>query len=329
MDTIKIENLQYITIGVQGEHNAETVPIDMTSWVEEFAEKEIEGVSYYILFKPYDSTVALPVVTEWSPDEDNILRWTITLSNTYTAGVGYAEVRAIRFNSVENDGLELGIVKKSKVIPVTVGASVTGVEGGTVPAPYDDWVNLVLQTKEQLNTMFEGAVTEYQGSNSGTEIPTGAWSTTPDLTKNYMWSRIDFEWSTGSHSYFYTVSYLGLEEAGVQEINGITGSVTLTGANIQEGATAPTGSVQAKLNNHASLISAIQSNLSTVQSNLSTVQGNVSTLQGNVSTLQGNVSTLQSNVSTLQSGKLDSSKIVYSSAEPAKVAGTIWLKPKG
>lgn len=295
MDTIKIENLQYITIGVQGEHNAETVPIDMTSWVEEFAEKEIEGVSYYILFKPYDSTVALPVVTEWSPDEDNILRWTITLSNTYTAGVGYAEVRAIRFNSVENDGLELGIVKKSRVIPVTVDASVSGVEGGTVPAPYDDWVNLVLNTEQRLNQMFEGAVTTYQGSSSGTEIPTGAWSSTPDLTQNYMWSRIEFEWATGAKSYFYTVSYLGLEEAGVQSVNGLTGVAVLTGANIQEGATAPAGSVQAKLNSHTT-----------------------------------SISTIQENVSTLQSSKLDASKIVYSATEPSTPAeGMIWLKPKG
>lgn len=307
MDVVKIENLQYVTIGREGEHNAETVQIDMTSWVEEFEERGYEGITYYILFKPYDSIVALPVVTQWSPDDDNILQWEITLSNTYTAGVGYAEIRAVRFTEDENDGLELGVVKKSRVIPVTVDKSVTGVEGGTVPAPYDDWVNLVLNTKEQLNRMFREATTSYYGTNDPEfvpeDLPDSSWGSL-DLTKNYLWSRISFAWETGEYSYMYTVSYLGLSESGVQSVNGLTGVVNLNATNIRNGT-------------------------NTVAGELETLNSAVSEHDQTINTQGQTIGSHTESINSLATSKLDKSMIVYGSEPSEKITGMIWLKQKG
>lgn len=134
MDTVLINKLQYLQIGVQGENAANNIPIDMTPWVEEFP-----NANFYLLFKPYNSTSPLPMVTEYD-GETHIMTWTPTLSATATPGVGYTEVRAL---DVDN-----GVLKKSRIIPTTVENSTTGVEGGMVPMPYEDWVNLVLAARE-------------------------------------------------------------------------------------------------------------------------------------------------------------------------------------
>lgn len=143
MDTVLIDKLQYLQIGVQGENAANNIPIDMTPWVKEFP-----GAGFHLLFKPYNSLSPLPMVTEYDA-ETHILTWTPTLSATRTPGVGYTEVRAL-----DNDR---GILKKSRIIPTTVENSVTGVEGGTVPTPYEDWVNLVLGYKDGAETARNGA----------------------------------------------------------------------------------------------------------------------------------------------------------------------------
>ena len=134
MDTVLINKLQYLQIGVRGENAANSIPIDMTPWVEEFP-----NAGFHLLFKPYNALSPIPMVTEYDA-ETHILTWTATLSATITAGVGYTEIRAL-------DG-DLGLLKKSRIVPTSVENSVTGVEGGTVPLPYEDWVNLVLAYKD-------------------------------------------------------------------------------------------------------------------------------------------------------------------------------------
>jgi hypothetical protein len=140
---IKIENLQYLQIGVQGENAASSIEFDMTSWVEQFP-----GAAFHLLFKPYNSLDIFPMVTEYDADT-KILRWTPTLPATATPGVGYTEIRAMY-----DEG---GMLKKSRIVPTTVENSVSGVEGGTVPLPYEDWVNLVLSYKTAAETAARNA----------------------------------------------------------------------------------------------------------------------------------------------------------------------------
>lgn len=134
-----IEKLQYLMIGTQGENDAVEIKIDMTSWVEELRER-YPNLTFHVLFKPYNSSTYFPVVSTYDADT-HILTWTVTLSSTLTEGVGYTEIRAL-------DVPTTGLVKKSRIIPTTVESSVSGVEGGTVPAPYEDWENLVLSYKD-------------------------------------------------------------------------------------------------------------------------------------------------------------------------------------
>ena len=231
MDTVKIEDLQYLQIGVQGETGTLSVTVDMTSWVEEL-ESRYPNLCFHLLFKPYGESTALPMTTTYDATT-HILTWEITLNATFAVGQGYTEIRALNHPTT-------GLLKKSRIIPTMVESSVSGVEGGTVPSPYEDWVNTVLETKDDLNNMFEGATTMYQASDSATTVPTGSWSETPALTDDYLWSRISFEWGTGSTSYLYTVTYVGLSSAGVVSWNGKTGVVAVDADDLYVDNTAAT-----------------------------------------------------------------------------------------
>lgn len=246
MDTVKIEDLQYLLIGVQGETGALVAPIDMTSWVEEYGEK-YPNLCFHLLFKPYGESAPLPMLTTYDADT-HILTWEITLNATFSVGQGYTEIRAL--NHPDN-----GLLKKTKSIPTLVENSVSGIEGGTVPAPYEDWVNLVLATKDDLNHIFESAVTVYQNSSSGVIVPTGEWTAAPAPVKGtYLWSRIQFTWGTGSVSYLHTVSYIGQDGEGVViSVNGADGNVVLDAGdiNVDKNAVTPqtiAAALAAKLN---------------------------------------------------------------------------------
>lgn len=231
MDVVKIEDLQYLQIGVQGETGTLNVQIDMTSWVEELEDRYTD-LCFHLLFKPYGESTALPMATTYDA-ETHILTWEITLSATLVVGTGYTEIRALTHPTT-------GLLKKSRIIPTLVESSVSGIEGGTVPAPYEDWVNLVLATKDDLNQIFSGATTTYQNSDSGITVPTGAWTETPAPVKGkYLWSRIRFEWGTGSVSYLYTVGYVGQDGEGVViSVNGADGNVVLDAGDINVDKTA-------------------------------------------------------------------------------------------
>jgi len=232
MDVVKIEKLQYLQIGVQGETGALSIPIDVTSWEEELRET-FPQMGYHILFKPNGATSPI-IVLEKFDGPTNTLTWEITLPATYAAGMGYTEIRLLDHQN--------GLLKKSRVIPTTVETSVSGVEGGTVPAPYEDWVNQVLATKDELNNIFESATTTFQKSDNGTTVPSGSWSETPVIEKGkYLWCRTAFNWGIGSVSYMYSVSYIGDDTTGaVTAINGATGNVVLDAGDINVDKTAVT-----------------------------------------------------------------------------------------
>lgn len=235
----KIEELQYLVIGQQGETNANIIEIDMESWVEELAEQGYENPCCHVLFKPYNQTVPLETGS-WNPTT-GILTWEVTTAFTAIAGQGYTEIRA--FNHPDN-----GLVKKSKVIPTEVNASVSGVEGGIPPAPYDDWLNQFLQLEDRLNNALSHTTLYYAISDTATDMPSDDEfdEEMPDFSLNkgkYLWTRTDISWSTGSISKLYTVAYLAQDGSGaVNSVNGLTGSVILDGGNLYTDITAAVSS---------------------------------------------------------------------------------------
>lgn len=62
----------------------------------------------------------------------------------------------------------------------------------------------------------ESAVVEYQTSNSGTTIPTGAWTTTvPTVTQgSFLWTRTTLEFNSGSPIVWYAVAYQAIDGEG-------------------------------------------------------------------------------------------------------------------
>lgn len=303
MTVYKIDDLQYLKIGVQGENNATKIGIDVSSWVDELAE-DYPNLHFHLLFKPYGQSTALPMVTSYN-SVTKILTWEIDLNSTYIQGVGYTETRALNF---PDDGL----LKKSRVIPTLVETSVSGVEGGSVPAPYEDWVNLVLATKDELNEILSNPEVAYQNSDSGTVTPTGTWTDSPYPVKGqYMWTRITYNWSTGAQGTIYTITYIGMDGEGVvSRINGLDGNVVLDGTNVY---------VDDTVANKESVKAAVE-RLALAITTLSDESSEALTVA---------VNTLQQAINNLNTSKLDANRIVYSSTQPSNpTTGMIWLKPK-
>lgn len=233
MDVGPIEKLQYLQIGSQGENDALTVEIDMTSWVEELHDKGYENPVFHLLFRPYNQSE--PIVMDSSCDyDDGILIWTVTLLATSYSGQGSTEI--IAMNYPDN-----GLLKKSKTIPTLVESSISGVDGGVTPAPYDSWVASILALIAQLNNAFDTATTTYVLQSStdydGTP-PSSGWSETmPDISANkgkYLWTRLTINWSTGGTSHMYSVNYLNEDGSGIiDSVNGKTdANIVLYGSDI-------------------------------------------------------------------------------------------------
>ena len=129
---VKIENLNSLAIGGQGENMTTNVEIDMTSWVEEYPDAYL-----HILFQPYNANVPSPMVSSYDA-LTKILSWEVDSGATAVVGLGYAEI-LMR----DNDGL----VKKSRVIPTAVDPSVSGNEPNP-PAAYEAWIETVLGYKD-------------------------------------------------------------------------------------------------------------------------------------------------------------------------------------
>lgn len=232
MDTISIDKLQYLTIGQQGENNALVVPIDMTSWVEQYPESSL---SVHVLFRAYDEELVWPVTATWD-SSTNLLTWDITSSVTAKDGLGYTEIRAVE--SHDPTSPYEGLVKKSKVIPTMINQSITGVVGGSRPAPYQDFLNQVLAVKQELNEIFQEATTEYVISTSYSSPPETGWSEEmPNVAENkgkYLWTRLGFEWGTGATTYVHTVTYISIDTTGaVVSVNSKTGAVSLDAGDIK------------------------------------------------------------------------------------------------
>ena len=82
----------------------------------------------------------------------------------------------------------------------------------------------------------------FQASTSGTQVPTGNWSSTvPTVAQGqYLWTRTTITFNSGSPVVTYSVSRMGLDGSGaVSSVNGISpdsgGDVQLTGDNLTVG----------------------------------------------------------------------------------------------
>jgi len=318
MDVGSITKLQYLTIGSEGENDAVSIVIDVNDWIDELVARGYESPCFHILFKPYSQVVPLTCDANTVFDRDaGTLTWTITQSITQYAGLGYTEIRAL--NHPDN-----GLLKKSKAIPTMVDPSITGADGGVIPAPYDDWVNSILALIDNLNNALDNAQRLYAVSYSGTTAPAASEYSTelPDLVLNkgkFLWTRTDIHWSTGATSSLYAVAYLALDgEGAVDSVNGQAGAILLDGRNLYVDISQSQG-------NRVTLNAALNKAVSDFNAALDDVGESISGINDDIGGIGNEIDAINDTLPT----KLNSSMIVYSSTQPSNpVQGMIWLKPK-
>lgn len=87
-----------------------------------------------------------------------------------------------------------------------------------------------------------GTTTTYQPSSSGTDIPTGTWNASvPTVSAGqYLWTRTQFNYSDGNHTYSYSVSRMGQNGTNGADGKGIkSNEITYQASN--SGTAIPTG----------------------------------------------------------------------------------------
>ena len=143
----------------------------------------------------------------------------------------------------------------TKTLTITVSTSVTS--GGVVTIP------VVLDGNVTINKTFSFSITktgatggtgpagrgissttiEYQVGTSGTNVPTGTWSTSPVATTaqgQYLWTRTTFKYTSGSDSVSYSVAAHGSTGGTGPQGRGIS-STTIEYQVGTSGTSAPTG----------------------------------------------------------------------------------------
>ena len=126
-----------IDLGISGENDARLISFDITKFVETFG----EGVPAILVERPTE-TYSYPVVFE---REGNILTWSPGQADVYIPGNGRLTVRY---------SVDEVVVKTLEFITVVHGSLATE---GEPPEPIEEWVDEVLDAKEEIENMTASA----------------------------------------------------------------------------------------------------------------------------------------------------------------------------
>ena len=169
---IKIDDLQFLQIGVQGENKARKFQFDMTSWVEELEADHVSGYTFGLVFKPYNSNNKYPLETTYDATT-KVLTWQVGNNATQTPGVGYTEIRAQESTS--------GLVKKTRIVPTSVEESLSGNET-TPPSPETEWVTNVLNAKTAAEAAQDAAEDAQEAAETARDAAQAAAGNFQDLS---------------------------------------------------------------------------------------------------------------------------------------------------
>ena len=123
---LKLNNLNRIYLGCQGENMAQTISIDVSDWIAGY-----ESGIVTIWHKRNGDEVPYPVAATLDM-ENGIMYWTPTRTDTYVAGEGEAEFRLSEYS----------VVKKSRKVITGVSPSVTG-SGSPLGSGWQDYIDAV------------------------------------------------------------------------------------------------------------------------------------------------------------------------------------------
>lgn len=149
--SLKIEFLQRLDLGIQGEHNATVIRIDCNSWLQQFPNGTI---SLYHKRKGDEE----PGVTGASFDsKTGILSWSVTDTDTYYAGEGMATIQL----------MDAGIVKKKKKALTLVRPAVVNDVGDVLSSNWQAYINEIERMKNLLTNSSEAWAV---GTRGGTPV---------------------------------------------------------------------------------------------------------------------------------------------------------------
>ena len=124
---LKINEINRLYLGCQGENLAQTIQIDASEWLKNYPNGTIS-----IWHKRNGDTVPSP--TGATLDRTNgILSWSPTNTDTYVFGEGDAEIRLCESN----------VIKKSKHVLTGVSKSVTGADGNGLGSGWQDYIDAI------------------------------------------------------------------------------------------------------------------------------------------------------------------------------------------
>lgn len=160
MELYKPEDISTLCLGVQGENKSRIIQIDVSDWLKEFPNANIN----ILVTRPTETT---PYIANTSVI-NGIFTWLISDSDTTYSGLGKAELRA-----TQDD-----IIKKSLTYLTSIKESLEGVPSPLPPEPSESWVNAVI---EKANEVLNSRVESFNINEQGHLIATLEDGTTEDL----------------------------------------------------------------------------------------------------------------------------------------------------
>ena len=160
MELFKPEDISTLCLGVQGENKSRIIQIDVSDWLKEFPNANIN----ILVTRPTETT---PYIANTSVI-NGIFTWLISDSDTTYSGLGKAELRA-----TQDD-----IIKKSLTYLTSIKESLEGVPSPLPPEPSESWVNAVIK---KANEVLNSRVESFNINEQGHLIATLEDGTTQDL----------------------------------------------------------------------------------------------------------------------------------------------------
>lgn len=175
-----IDKLTSIDLGEQGEHLATVIEIDVSAWTEDHP-----SASFYITHKRHTDTILYRV--ERVEVEDDILRWTVTSTDTGISGSGTASIHAIDGEWKNSTG----------EITTNVEATLDSISGGdTALQAYLNALSEGVATNENAISINTGAISRLNTNLTGL---TNRFNT---LNNDYTYATtadVDaYDWSDGN-----------------------------------------------------------------------------------------------------------------------------------
>lgn len=144
---LKIENIQRLDLGIQGENLARAIEIDCGLWRDLFPNGAIN------IFHKRPGETAMDVTGAQYDYETGILRWEPTSYDTFYEGAGEAEIRVT----------EDGAIKKAAQILTIIYPAVVGAEG-TIESNWQAFIDEVSRLLSLVVASEHGAQTAQDGA---------------------------------------------------------------------------------------------------------------------------------------------------------------------